>query len=100
MKQNEFWRGNVDAFLRQHGSQRDYCQQHRIPPRELRKWRTRFYGPIRQRPLSEPGDALAKSGISVTYAGPSGLGAVPGDPTVATPIIRRRWTDEQKCQLV
>ncbi|MGI4793048.1 MAG: IS66 family insertion sequence element accessory protein TnpA [Janthinobacterium lividum] len=47
LEQDEFWRGHVDAFLRQRRSQRDYCQQHGIPARELRKWRTRFYGPVR-----------------------------------------------------
>ena len=101
MEQDEFWRDHVEAFLRQRGSQRDYCQQHGIMPRELRKWRTRFYGPVRQRSAPEPGGAPAEAGISeFSYAGPSGPGAVPGDPTVATPIIRRRWTDEQKRQLV
>lgn len=101
MEQDEFWREHVDAFLRQRGSQRDYCQQHGIMSRELRKWRTRFYGPVRQRSASEPDAAPAEAGISeFSYARPSGPGAVPGDPTVATPIIRRRWTDEQKRQLV
>ncbi len=101
MEQDEFWRSHVDAFLRQRGSQRDYCQQHGIPPRELRKWRTRFYGPVRQRPASEPGAAPAEAGISeFSYAGPSGPGVVASDLTVATPVIRRRWTEEQKRQLV
>ena len=101
MEQDEFWRSHVDAFLRQRGSQRDYCQQHGIPPRELRKWRTRFYGPVRQSPASELGAASAGAGLSeFSYAGPSGPGAVPEDLAVATPIVRRRWTEEQKRQLV
>ncbi|MGI4801843.1 MAG: IS66 family insertion sequence element accessory protein TnpA [Janthinobacterium lividum] len=101
LEQDEFWRSHVDTFLRQRGSQRDYCQQHGIPPRELRKWRTRFYGPVRRRPASEPDVAPAEAGISeFSYAGPLGPSAVLGDPTAATPIIRRRWTDEQKRQLV
>ncbi|MGI4745565.1 MAG: IS66-like element accessory protein TnpA [Janthinobacterium lividum] len=101
MEQDEFWREHVDAFLRQHGSQRNYCQQHGIPARELRKWRTRFYGPVRHRPASEPGAAPTEAGISeFSYAAPSGPGAVSADLTAATPVIRRRWSDEQKRQLV
>ena len=101
MEQDDFWRGHVDAFLRQGGSQRDYCQQHGIPPRELRKWRTRFYGPVRQRPSSEPGAAPAEAGLSeFSYNCPSEPDVVSSGLTVATPIIRRRWTEEQKRQLV
>ena len=101
LEQDGFWRGHVDAFVRQRGSQRDYCQQHGIPPRELRKWRTRFYGPVRQRPAPEPGAALAKAGISeFSCAGPSGHEVVLADVSAATPVKRRRWTDEQKRQLV
>lgn len=101
MEQDEFWREHVDAFLRQRGSQRDYCQQHGIMPRELRKWRTRFYGPVRQRSASEPSAAPAEAGISeFSYARPSGHSAVSADLIAATPVIRRRWTDEQKRQLV
>ena len=51
MEQSEldaFWRAHVDAFIRQPGLQRDYCRKHGIDARVLRKWRTRFYGPVRQ----------------------------------------------------
>ena len=76
------------------GSQQDYCQQHGIPPRELRKWRTRFYGPVRQRPTSEPGAAPAEAGISeFPYARPSEPDVASSDLTVATPVIRHRWTE-------
>jgi hypothetical protein len=40
--------GHIDAFLRQLGMQREYCRKHGLSARELRKWRTRFCGPVRQ----------------------------------------------------
>ena len=103
MAQNEFWRGHVDAFLRQRGTQQDYCQQHGIAPRELREWRTRFYGPARLRTGPEPEVGLPGAGASeFAYAAPMGSEAVRADQAVvvAAPIARRRWTNEQKRQLV
>ena len=43
----DFWREHVEALEARGGSQRDYCREYGIHPRELRRWRTRFYGPKR-----------------------------------------------------
>ncbi len=103
MAGDEFWRDHVDAFLRQRGTQQDYCQQHGIAPRELRKWRTLFYGPVRMRTAPEPEVGLSETGVSeISYAAPVGPEAARADQAVvvAAPIVRRRWTNEQKRQLV
>ena len=98
-----FWRGHVDAFLRERGSQRVYCNRHGISARELRHWRTRFYGAVRQ--LAHEAAAPVKPKLQLReFAYPlrdeevkeaSATGDLAG-----TLVVRRRWTAEQKRQLV
>ena len=99
-EQDAFWRAHVDACLRQSGSQRDYCRQHGIDGRVLRKWRTRFYGPVRQPFIctsdqSEPEPAIRE----FAYAAAEDAGLTASESTVAL-VLRRRWTMDQKRQLV
>ena len=97
-----FWRGHVDAFLRQRGMQRDYCRQHGVSARELRKWRTRFYGPVRQpcdaaADLSRPQPQLREFSYAVLdrAKGPTVSGEM-----VGMPVVRRRWSEDDKRRLV
>lgn len=97
LQREAFWRGHVDAFRGQRGLQRDYCRRHGLIPRELRKWRTRFYGPVRQptderRPPDGPEPRLREFSYAPAQDAP---GEVAG-----TVVVRRRWTSEQKRQLV
>ncbi len=97
-----FWRGHVDTFLREQGLQRVYCDRHGISARELRAWRTRFYGAVRQ--LTHEAAAPVEPKLQLReFAYPlqgeakeaSAIGDLSG-----TLVVRRRWTAEQKRQLV
>lgn len=97
LEHETFWRTHVDACQQHRGLQRDYCRQHGLVARELRKWRTHFYGPLRQQIVREGSEAPDEEGLKeFSYARP------PGDApeAVVLPVIRRRWTMEQKRQLV
>ena len=95
-----FWRAHVDAFLRQPGLQRDYCREHGIDARVLRKWRTRFYGPVRQTVIRSPGPSGPEPAVrEFAYAAQEDAGRVAGG-TAGALILRRRWTMDQKRQLV
>ena len=90
----------MDACLRQPGLQSDYCRQHGIDGRVLRKWRTKFYGPVRRSPvdtlgLNEPEPAVRE----LAYAVPEDVTPVAGE-TGGALVLRRRWTADQKRQLV
>ena len=97
-----FWRGHVDAFLRERGSQRRYCDRHGICARELRRWRTRFYGAVRQ--LAPEATVPIEPELQLReFAYPLQDQATEAATTGAmagTLVVRRRWTAEQKRQLV
>lgn len=97
-----FWRGHVDTFLRERGSQRVYCDRHDISARELRAWRTRFYGAVRQltREAAAPVEAkLQLREFAYPLQGEAKEASAIGD-LAGTLVVRRRWTAEQKRQLV
>ncbi len=94
-----YWRQHVDAFEACGGSQLQYCREQGIGPRELRKWRTRFYGPMQApRPAREDGDPGGSSEIAYAPEARQGVVVSPAGP--AHPVLRRRWTDEEKRQLL
>ncbi len=97
-----FWRGHVDTFLRERGSQRDYCDRHGISARELRAWRTRFYGAVRQLAHEAPAPVEPKLQLrefAYPLQGEAKEASAIGD-LAGTLVVRRRWTAEQKRQLV
>ena len=97
-KQEAFWRTHVDACQQQAGLQREYCREHGLSPRDLRKWRTRFHGPMRQRTSEGAGGAHAEAGLEeCSYARTEGS---PPEAVAGMPVIRRCWTLDQKRQLV
>ncbi len=86
----------MDACRRHPGLQRDYCRQHGIDGRLLRKWRTKLYGPVRRLAVDRPDPSkpeLARREFA--YAAPEDA----RESTVAL-VLRRRWTADQKRQLV
>jgi transposase len=86
--------------VRQSGSQRDYCRQHGIDGRVLRKWRTRLYGPVRPSADGIPDSSEPKPAVrEFAYAVPGNLAPVAGE-TGGALVLRRRWTTDQKRQLV
>lgn len=97
LEHETFWRTHVDACQQHRGLQRDYCQQHGLVGRDLRKWRTHFYGPRRKQSVREGSEAPEEEGLrEFSYARPPG-----GVQEVAAlPVLRRRWTMEQKRQLI
>ena len=100
LEQDTFWRAHVDACLRQPGSQRDYCRQHGIDGRVLRKWRTRFYGPVRQSAVGIPESSDPKPDVrEFAYAVQEDLKPAACE-TGGALVLRRRWTADQKRQLV
>ncbi len=97
LERETFWRAHVDACQQHPGQQRDYCQQHGLIARELRKWRTHFYGPLRQQAGREDLEGPQEEGLKeFSYARPPGS----NQDVAVLPVIRRRWTIEQKRQLV
>ena len=93
-----FWRAHVDACQQQAGLQRDYCREHGLSPRDLRKWQTRLHGPMRRRTSEVPVGAHAEAGLEeFSYARTEGS---PPEAVAGMPVIRRRWTLDQKRQLV
>ena len=97
-----FWRGHVDACSREPGLQRDYCRRHGLVARELRKWRTRFYGPVRQTAVGTPAPFGPEPAVSeFAYAAPGDSGAMSASESLAGTVVQRRqWTPEEKRQLV
>ena len=90
----------MDACLRQPGLQRDYCRQHGIDGRVLRKWRTKFYGPVRQPSIDIPDSSEPEPSIrEFAYAAAKDAGDAARESTVAL-VLRRRWTTDQKRRLV
>ena len=99
-EQDAFWRAQVDAYLRQSGSQRDYCHEHGIDGRVLRKWRTRFYGPVRQSAVGIPDSSDPEPAVrEFAYAVKEDLKPAAGE-TGGALVLRRRWTTDQKRQLI
>ncbi len=99
-EQDAFWRAHVDACLRQPGLQRDYCRQHGLDARVLRKWRTKFHGPVRQPAVGIPDPSEPEPAVrEFAYAGARDAGAAARQSTGAL-VLRRRWTTDQKRQLV
>ena len=73
LERETFWRTHVDACQQHPGRQRDYCQQHGLVARELRKWRTHFYRPLRQQAVREDSEGLPEEGSrEFSYARPPG----------------------------
>ena len=86
--------------MRQPGLQRDYCREHGIDARVLRKWRTRFYGPVRQTVIKPPGPSEPEPALrEFAYAAQEDVRRAAGG-TAGALILRRRWTADQKRQLV
>lgn len=99
-EQDAYWRHLVDACLRQPGLQRDYCCQHGINARVLRKWRTRFYGPMRRPVIRTPDPSEPEPAVrGLSYAAQEDAGRVASKSAGAL-ALRRRWTADQKRQLV
>ena len=95
-----FWRNHVDALRQQGGLQSDYCHQNGLTPRELRKWRTRFYGPARRKRSLRTEDLRSnESGLSEFSYAPEVLAKGP-EAAPGRPVVRRRWSDDEKRQLV
>ena len=89
----------MDACLRQPGLQRDYCRQHGVDARVLRKWRTRFYGPVRQTAIRPPDPSGPEPPVrEFAYAVPEDV--TPAGETGGALVLRRRWTTDQKRRLV
>lgn len=97
LERETFWRAHVDACQQHGGLQRDYCLQHGLVARELRKRRTHFYGPLGRRGVRQVSEGAQEEGLKeFSCARPPG-----GAQEVAVlPVIRRRWTLEQKRHLV
>lgn len=90
----------MDACLRQPSLQRDYCREHGIDARVLRKWRTRFYGPVWQKVIRPPDPSEPEPAVKeFAYAAQEYAERVAGG-TAGALILRRRWTADQKRQLV
>ena len=78
------------------GLQRDYCRKHGIEARVLRKWRTRFYGPVRQAAIRPPEQSEPEpASREFAYAAPEDAGRV-AEGNAGAVILRRRWTADQK----
>ena len=68
--------------------------------RVLRKWRTRFYDPVRQTAVSPPDPSEPKPAVrEFAYVAPEDAWVTARESTVAV-VLRRRWTADQKRQLV
>ena len=82
----------MDACLRQPGLQRDYCREHGIDARVLRKWRTKFHGPVRQKVIRLPDPSEPEPVVKeFAYAAQEDAGRVAGG-TAGALVLRRRWT--------
>ena len=94
-----FWREHVDAFRVQGGSQQDYCREHGIKPRQLRRWRTRLYGPMRAPRPSREGGSLRRSSNG-TLASENQPDTAVRRTLTGRPVLRRRLTDKQRRELL
>lgn len=95
-----FWRVHVDACIQQSGLQRDNCREHGIDARVLRKWRTRFYGPVRRAAIRLPDPCEPEPTVrEFADAAPEDSRRVAGG-NAGVLILRRRWTADQKRQMV
>ena len=99
-----FWRGHIKAFEEHGHSQHAYCRDHGISARQFRKWRTRLVGPVRPSPAEVARDPQAPEHGLSEFAYPA-LAAQEVPPPGTTDVVghivrRRRWTDDEKRQLV
>lgn len=106
----EFWSGHIAAQLASGGTRRAYCERHGLQPRNFRRWAQRSHsrdeGAI---PAEAPVEAQAATGevLSRPGAGDRTSTRTEGVPLPAPvpevlvgPERRRRWTTEQKLELV
>lgn len=110
-----FWAAHVAAQVGSGASQRAYCAQHGIRPRNFRRWAQRLRGrgegaaPV----TSDTGglaeaveaEAVPRPGAGAMASTRAEAGPLPRPAAVAAEVLayperRRRWTPEQKLQLV
>lgn len=104
----EFWSGHIAAQLASGCTQRAYCERHGLQPRDFRRWAQRLQH--HEQGAAPPGvDAEAAEAEVLPGPGADGrtstrTGGVPLPAPVAEVLVgpecRRRWTAEQKRQLV
>lgn len=99
----QFWVAHVEAFQAAGGSQKHYCERHGLTPRTFRTWRTRIMGGAKpMAPVADRHAVEAREGTKTDFS-PFFTGhpdrPLPGE-LLTNSRTRRRWTPEQKQQIV
>ncbi len=99
----QFWIAHVEAFQSTGASQKHYCKRHGLTPRTFRTWRTRIMGGAKPIALvSHENPIEAREGTKTDFSPFSGSHpdrSLPGE-LLTNSRTRRRWTPEQKQQIV
>ena len=99
----QFWVAHMEAFKAAGGSQKHYCERHGLTPRTFRTWRTRIMGEAKPRAPVADGHAVEGREGTKTDFSPFSAGypdrPLPGE-LLTNSRTRRRWTPEQKQQIV
>lgn len=99
----QFWVAHVEAFQATGDSQKHYCERHGLTPRTFRTWRTRIMGGAKpMAPVADRHAVEAREGTKTDFS-PFFTGhpdrPLPGE-LLTNSRTRRRWTPEQKQQIV
>lgn len=98
-----FWIAHVEAFRATGDSQKHYCERHGLTPRTFRTWRTRIMGGAKPTAPVSPGNTIESREGTKTDFSPFSTGhpdqTLPGE-LLTNSRSRRRWTPEQKQQIV
>jgi transposase len=99
----QFWIGHVEAFQAAGGLQKHYCERHGLTPRTFRTWRIRIMD--RTKPMAPVVDGHAIEAREGTKTDFSPFSTGYSDRSLSGELLtnsrtRRRWTPEQKQQIV
>lgn len=106
----EFWSGHIAAQLASGSTQRAYCERHGLQPRNFRRWAQRSQG--RDEVAAPPAAPVEVEATAAEVAPRPGADArtstrtegvslpAPVAEVLVGPERRRRWTTEQKLELV
>ena len=106
----EFWSGHIAAQLASGSTQRAYCERHGLQPRNFRRWAQRSRG--RDEVAAPPAAPVEVEATAAEVPRRPGAGdrtsTRTGDVPLPAPVPevlvgperRRRWTTEQKLELV
>lgn len=99
----QFWIGHVEGFQAAGGSQKHYCERHGLTPRTFRTWRTRIMDGVQPTAPVAYGKAIEVREGTKTDVSPFSNShpeqTLPGE-LLTNARSRRRWTSEQKQQIV